>query len=142
MVNEERLKPMVKMAMFDKNDGAECKPMIEFAREDYVAWQLLGSFITGSIAFVILLAMWVLMDTEKFLNMLNAEELMGLIISIGIRYAIFLFIYLVATYVVYQLRYSYGRKKVKKYFASLKRINNIYTREDKLRAPATDDFDE
>ena len=93
MVNEERLKPMVKMAMFDKNDGAECKPMIEFAREDYVAWQLLGSFITGSIAFVILLAMWVLMDTEKFLNMLNAEELMGLIISIGIRYAIFLFIY-------------------------------------------------
>lgn len=139
MVNEERLKPMVKMAMFDKNDGAECKPMIEYAREDYVAWQLLGSFVTGTIAFVILFGMEVLMDVEKFLGMLNAKDLMGLLISTGIRYGVFLFIYLLATYIVYQLRYSAGRKKVKKYFASLKCINNFYAREDKLRTPLKDD---
>ena len=139
MVNEERLKPMIKMAMFDKNDGAECKPMIEFAREDYVSWQLLGSFVTGTIAFVILFGMWVLMDVDKFLKMLNTDELMGLIISVGIRYGVFLFIYLLATYVIYHFRYSAGRKKVKKYFAGLKRIINIYAREDKLKFPETDE---
>ena len=142
MINEERLKPMVKMAMFDKNDGAECKPMIEYAREDYVAWQMLGSFVTGTIAFVILFAMWVLLDVEKFLGMLNASEIMGLLIAVGIRYGIFLFIYLLVTYVIYHLRYSYGRKKVKKYFASLKKINSIYIREEKLRVPAAKDIEE
>lgn len=141
MVNEERLRPMVKMAMFDKNDGADCKPMIEYAREDYVAMQLLGSFITGSIAFVILFGMWVLCDLDRFLGMLNTGELMDFVVGTGIRYGVFLVIYLVATYVVYHLRYSKGRKKVKKYYASLKKINNIYAREDKLKTPAHRDDD-
>lgn len=141
MVNEERLRPMVKMAMFDKNDGAECKPMIEYAREDYVAMQLLGSFITGSIAFAILFGMWALCDIDKLLGMLSADKLMTLIIGVGIRYGVFLAVYLIATYVVYHLRYSKGRKKVKKYYASLKKINNIYAREDKIKAPAHRDDD-
>ena len=141
MVNEERLRPMVKMAMFDKNDGKECKPMIEYAREDYVAMQLLGSFITGSIAFVILFGMWALCDIDKVLGMLNADKLMDFVMAVGFRYGIFLVLYLLATYIVYHLRYSKGRKKVKKYFASLKKINNIYAREDKLKAPAHKDDD-
>lgn len=135
MVNEERLRPMVKMAMFDKNDGAECKPMIEYAREDYVAMKLLGSFITGTIAFVLVFAMWALCDINELLGMLNAAKLMDFVVGVGIRYVIFLVLYLLATYVVYQIRYSQGRKKVKKYYASLKKINNIYAREDKLKAP-------
>ena len=141
MVNEERLRPMVKMAMFDKNDGAECKPMIEYAREDYVAMQLLGSFITGSIAFLILFGMWALSDIDKLLGMLSPDKLIELVVGVGIRYGIFLAIYLIATYVVYHMRYSKGRKKVKKYYASLKKINNIYAREDKLKAPAHKDED-
>ena len=141
MVNEERLRPMVKMAMFDKNDGAECKPMIEYAREDYVALQLLGSFITGSIAFAILFGMWALCDIDKVLGMISADKIMEFMIGIGIWYVVFLIIYLIATYVVYHLRYSKGRKKVKKYYASLKKINNIYAREDKLKAAAQKDDD-
>ena len=47
MVNEERLRPMVKMAMFDKNEGKHCKPMIEYSRQDYVAMEMLKSFVTG-----------------------------------------------------------------------------------------------
>ena len=141
MVNEERLRPMVKMAMFDKHDGAECKPMIEYAREDYVAMQLLGSFITGTIAFAILFGMWALCDIDKLLGMLNTDKLMELAVGVGFRYAIFLIIYLTATYLVYHLRYSKGRRKVKKYYASLKKINNIYAREDKLKAPAYKDDD-
>lgn len=139
MVNEERLRPMVKMAMFDKNDGAECKPMIEYAREDYVAMQLLGSFITGSIAFAILFGMWALCDIDKVLSVLNTGKIMEFVVGVGIRYGIFLVVYLVATYIVYHIRYSKGRKKVKKYYASLKKINNIYAREDKIKAPAQRD---
>ena len=141
MVNEERLRPMVKMAMFDKNDGAECKPMIEYAREDYVAMQLLGSFITGTIAYVILFAMWALCDIDRLLGMITADKLMNFIYSVGIRYIIFLGVYLILTYVVYHLRYSEGRKKVKKYFSSLKKINNIYEREEKIKAPVHRDYD-
>ena len=35
MVNEERLHHMIKMAIFDTNQGKECKPMTQYARKDY-----------------------------------------------------------------------------------------------------------
>lgn len=51
MVNEERLHYMIKMAEFDTNDRKASRPMMQYARRDYVSLQLLKSFIVGTIAF-------------------------------------------------------------------------------------------
>lgn len=141
MINEERLKPMVKMAMFDKNDGKACKPMIQYARQDYVSMQLLRSFIAGSIAFAILCVMWALYDTNELMKMLNGAYILDFIIAVGLRYAIFLVVYLLVTYVVYQVRYTHGRKLVKLYYKNLKSINKIYEREERLKSPAQKDWE-
>ena len=136
MINEERLKPMIKMAMFDKNDGKSCKPMIQYARTDYISMQLLGSFITGTIAFGILCAMWVLYDTQELVKMLNGAYVLKLFKDILIKYAVFMLIYLAVTYIVYRLRYTYRRRQVKAYYKNLKEINMIYEREEKLKVPS------
>ncbi|MBQ8280017.1 MAG: hypothetical protein IJZ23_09280 [Roseburia sp.] len=140
MINEERLRPMVKMAMFDKNEGKACKPMIQYARTDYISMQLLRSFISGSIAFAILCVMWALYDTEAMMGMLNAAYIMEFITAVALRYVLFMFVYLTATYVVYQIRYTHRRKMVKTYYKNLQDINKIYEREDKLKAPSKDDW--
>ena len=100
MINEERLRPMVKMAMFDENEGKSCKPMIQYARADYVSMQLLRSFVAGSIAFAIMCAIWVLYDTTALMQMLNGAYIKTLIIDVAVRYAIFMVVYLTSTYVV------------------------------------------
>lgn len=141
MINEERLRPMVRMARFDKNNGKACKPMIQYARPDYVSMELLKSFISGSIAFAILCVMWGLYDTSALLGMLNGTHIKGFIIGVGIRYIIFLIVYLIATYIVYQIRYTKGRKLVKGYYKDLKNINNHYEREEKLKSPAQIDWE-
>lgn len=139
MINEERLRPMVKMAMFDKNDGVDCRPMIQYARTDYVSMELLKSFITGTIAFIILCVMWAMYDTATFLSMLNALYIKDFILTVAWRYVVFLVVYLVATYIVYQLRFSSGRKKVKDYYKNLKDMNKIYEREEHLKSSAQKD---
>ena len=65
MVNEQRLHSMIKIAKFDANDGKRCKPMIQYARKDYVALQLLKSFVVGTIAFFMMLGLWVLYSIEQ-----------------------------------------------------------------------------
>lgn len=135
MINEERLRPMVKMAMFDKNEGKACKPMIQYARTDYISMQLLKSFVAGSIAFAILCVMWGLYDMAELMQMLNGAYIMDFITSVAVRYVIFMIIYLIATYIVYQVRYTYRRKMVKRYYKNLKDINKIYEREEKLKSP-------
>ena len=138
MVNEERLRPMVKMAMFDKNEGKHCKPMIEYARHDYVAMEMLKSFVTGTIAFMLMFGIWAVWDIDRAMGMLNAAYLKDFIVDVGLKYLVFLLAYLIVTYVVYQIRYTQGRKKVKKYYNSLKAVNKMYEREEKLRTPSQD----
>ena len=72
------------------------------------------------------------------MGMLNAAYLKDFIVDVGLKYLVFLLAYLIVTYVVYQIRYTQGRKKVKKYYNSLKAVNKMYEREEKLRTPSQD----
>lgn len=136
MVNEDRLQQMIKMAVFDKEDGKECRPMEQYERNDYVALKFLESFVTGTIAFGLLFVMWALYEMDELLNTLNTMDLVGFLVPLVIKYVVFLFFYLMITYIVYQKRYTNGRRKVKKYYNSVKKLNRLYEREDKLKLPA------
>ena len=35
MLNQERVCEMTKLAIFDRNEGQECKPVIQYFRKDY-----------------------------------------------------------------------------------------------------------
>ena len=141
MIHEERLKPMVKMALFDKNEGKSCKPMIQYARADYISMQLLRSFVTGSIAFVILCVLWGLYDTAALMHILNSGRIMDFVMDVLIYYAIFMVVYWIATYLVYRIRYTHRRKMVKIYYKNLKDINKIYEREERLKSPSQKDWE-
>lgn len=133
MVNEEHLRHMIKMSMYDTDDGKECKPMEQYARKDYVSLRMLGSFVAGTIGFGLLFAMWILYTMDELMEGLNSMDIQGTLISIVAVYLIFMVIYLTITYLVYNARYTRGRKKVKKYYNSVKKLNRIYEREDKLK---------
>ena len=133
MVNEEHLRHMIKMSMYDTDDGKECKPMEQYARKDYVSLRMLGSFVAGTIGFLLLFAMWVLYTMDELMEGLNSMDIQGTLISIITVYLIFMVLYLTVTYLVYNGRYTRGRKKVKKYYNNVKKLNRIYEREDKLK---------
>ncbi len=141
MVNEQRLHSMIKIAKFDANDGKSCKPMIQYARKDYVALQLLKSFVIGTIAFFIMLGLWVLYSMETLMKQINNMDLIQSAITLGILYGVFMVIYLLATYIIFNVKYTYGRKKVKKYYAGLKKINAMYLREERLKSNENKDWE-
>lgn len=141
MVNEQRLHSMIKIAKFDANDGKSCKPMIQYARKDYVALQLLKSFVIGTIAFFIMLGLWVLYSMETLMKQINNMDLIQSAITLGILYGVFMVIYLLATYIIFNAKYTYGRKKVKKYYAGLKKINAMYLREERLKSNGNKDWE-
>lgn len=141
MVNEERLHYMIKMAEFDKNDGKECRPMIQYARKDYISMRLLGSFVYGTIGFMIVFAMWAVYSTDRLMAEINTMDIKGFLVSIFVKYVLFLIVYFVVTYAVYNRRYTRGRKKVKKYYNNLKKLSQIYEREEKLKTSDSRDWD-
>lgn len=142
MVNEERLRHLIRVARFDTNEGEQCKPMIQYARKDYVSMRLLGSFVSGTICYGLILLLWGLYSMEELMGQLNRiDDIMGTLIKLGVAYGIFMLVYLGATYVVFQMKYSEGRRKVKKYYSSLKKINQMYEREERLKMPEQKDWE-
>jgi hypothetical protein len=61
--------------------------------------------------------------------------------TLGLLYGIFMVIYLLATYIIFNMKYTYGRKKVKKYYAGLKKISAMYLREERLKGNGNKDWD-
>lgn len=141
MVNEERLRHMIKMAQFDTNDGNQCKPMTQYARKDYVSLQLLGSFVTGTICYGLLLGLWALYSMESLMEQINRLDIRGILITLLVSYGIFMLAYLGATCIVFQVKYTEGRKKVKRYYSNLKKVNQMYEREDRLKVTGDKDWD-
>lgn len=141
MVNEERLRHMIKIARFDANDGKQCRPMIQYARKDYVSLRLLGSFVTGTFCYVLLIGLWALYSMTQLLEEINRMDIRGFLMSLLLSYVIFMLLYLGATYVIFHVKYTEGRRKVKKYYGSLKKINQMYEREDRLKTTGNKDWE-
>ncbi len=130
MLNQRRVEEMIRLAVFDQNEGTACRPMIQYFRKDYIAKELLKSFVTGTLAFLILAGMGVICHAEEIVNSLNTMDLQETLISLVIYYLIFMAVYCVVTYIVYYRRYTIGRQKVKKYFMHLKKVDRIYHQEE------------
>lgn len=141
MVNEERLRHMIKLSQFEQNDGERCKPMTQYARKDYVSLQMLGSFVTGTLSYVLLFGLWALHSVEKMFQTINSMEIRGIVMSLAFSYAVFMVIYLGATYIIFNLKYTEGRKKVKKYYGDLKKVNRMYEREERLKVTGSSDWE-
>ena len=78
---------------------------------------------------------------EEVMQMLNSVEVLPFLTSISVKYLVFMVVYLFATYMIYQIRYTQGRKKVKKYYAHVKQINKLYRRDEKIKASKTVDWE-
>ncbi len=132
MLNQERVCEMTRLAVFDQNEGKGCKPMIQYFRGDYIAKELLKSLIAGTVAFVLLAAMGVLYFMEDWMEELNSIDIRQWIVRGILCYASFLAVFLLITYIVYHIRYTKGRQKVKKYYLHLKKVNRLYREEDQV----------
>lgn len=130
MLNQERVCEMTKMAIFDRKEGQECKPMIQYFRKDYIAKEMLKSFITGTIAFALIAGGVGLYFMEDFMEKINSLDIPQIVTRIGICYGICMVIYFAVTYVIYYKRYTRGRQKIKKYYLHLKKVNKIYHEEE------------
>lgn len=141
MVNEERLRHMIKLSQFDENEGKRCRPMTQYARKDYVSLQLLISFVLGTVCYGFLFGVWALYSMEGLLRILTRMEIRGIAVAVGISYVAFMILYLGATYIVFHIKYTDGRKKVKAYYASIKKVNQLYEREERIKTTNNTDWE-
>jgi uncharacterized membrane protein YesL len=133
MINEERVTEMYHMAVYDQKENKQARQMSSFYRRDYIGKELIKSFFSGSIAFVLIVVLFLLGAAEDVIDSLSSMDLVSTGTVLVILYLAFEFLYLLITMQVYRRRFREGRAQLKKYYKHLKSVNRMYAREEKLK---------
>lgn len=126
MLNEDKIKLMTGIAMFEKREGKAIFPANRYFRSDYISSRMLRSFFSYTLCYILCVLVWVLYSIERLLNAVNLDELIVMAKTAALFYAAGLIVYLIITFLVYRKRYEYARRGMKVYVAKLKRLEKRY----------------
>ena len=117
MLNEDKIKVMTELALFEKKHASQMKTVNQYFKSDYISRNLLRGFISYTLCSILLFGMWVLFNVEVVLSSIGMDELKGLAFRGGALYLGGLFLYVVLTIIVYGGRI---------YIAKLKHLDKRY----------------
>ncbi len=126
MLNEERVILMTKMASYEEHEGKENMKIGKYFRGDYIAVEVLKSVFCATIAFAVILALYVLYDFEVFVQEIYKMDLVAFAKTLLTYYGVAVVLYGAATYVVCAYRYYKARRSLKLYYQNLKKLNSLY----------------
>lgn len=134
MINEEKVKVMNKLAMYEQGEGRKYLPVSKYYRSDYIGLALIKNFFLVTIGYALILAGVSAYFGEYLLENIHKMDLVSLGIGIVAGYVAVLIVYSVLTYIQYSVKYYCAKKSVKKYYGDLTRLDKLYSREEKKSA--------
>lgn len=133
MLNEDKIKLMTGIAMFEKREGKKIFPVNRYFRSDYISRHMFRSFFSYTICYLLCTIIWVLYHMQQLLNTLDLEEVAGTGKTAVLLYGAGLLLYLFITWLVYSRRYEYSKRGMKVYVAKLKRLEKRYEFQNRAR---------
>ena len=131
MLNEEKVRYMTELAVFEKNEGKKIFPVNRYFKGDYISGHLFRSFFGYTFSYLLILLLWCFFKMDELLNDVNVELLFVWLKKCGRLYALGLVLYLIVTWIVYSRRYEYASRSQIMYAAKLKHLVKRYDRAEK-----------
>ena len=126
MLNEEKIRLMTGIAMYEKKAEKEIFPVTRYFKSDYIGSHMMRSFLVYTFTCVCIIGVWVLYQIEDILNTMDISVLLDSAKYIGLLYVSGLLLYWLITIVVYSKRYDKASKSMKIYQAKLRRLEKKY----------------
>ena len=129
MLNEKRVKHMVRLASYESKYGSEDIKVSTYFKNDYVSLNLIFTFIWTTLAYVALVAILGLSYMDLLLDNLTMTRIIyigGAVIGI---YIVVLVASLIFAGWFYKKKHLRARKHIKVYRGDLEKLDSIYEQE-------------
>ncbi len=133
MLNNEKIRLMTRMASFDEIEGKKDIAVNGYFRGDYICFQVVKSAIFGTVAFGVVLALYLLYNLETFLADFYKMDMMAFAKDWLTKYVVVLLAYLLISYFVYAFRFTRSKRRIRMYQQQLKKLHQIYEEENERR---------
>mgnify|MGYP000017347138 CR=1 FL=1 len=126
MLNNEKIRLMTKLALFESKTGKQEIRLSKYYKPDYVRYQVIKSIISATVGYALVLALIILYKSEYLIK--NAVKLDYKTIGLYLLgfYIIVVAIYGLSSIVIYSRKYDLSRKKLGRYYKLLKRLEKMY----------------
>lgn len=131
MLEEERVKHMTKLALYESEKGRQEMQISKYYRSDYLGLALIRNFFAVSIAYVLIVAVILGYEAEYLMENVHKMDLALLLTWLIIGYIIMIAVYSVLTYICYSVKYARARKNVRAYYAELNKLTKMYEKQDR-----------
>ncbi len=126
MLKEEKIHLMTRLSLYEKHEGKHTIPIGKYYKKDYIAVKMLQTALTTAIAYIGILALWVLSQYEILLEDLSGLNFTTLGLQFLAGFAGLEFFFLAIAYFLYRRKYLEARKSLKLYYQDLKHLKNFY----------------
>ena len=131
MLNEEKIKIMNRLAMYEQGEGKKYLPVSRYYRSDYIGLAMIKNFFLVTIGYCLILAGIAAYFAEYLIDNVHKMNLVSLGVEVILGYVAVLVLFSVLTYIQYTVKYHKAKKSVKNYYEELTQLSKIYGREDK-----------
>ena len=129
-MDEKRLSRMIHLAMYEQYDGQEDLQISRHFRGFYIAVGLLKNVVLMTIAYVILLGIYVVYNFQTLAVDFSVLNLQPLMISIFVLYLVVIGVFSVLVFVIRRLRYEKAARRIHQYHKKLNELSEFYELED------------
>lgn len=130
MLNEERIRRMTKLAVYDQEDDQRDERITRYFQGDYIFSRLVGSFVAGTAAYVLLLLVYCFYNMEQVTMHLYSAHFTGILVTCVAIYVIFISAFLLLTYFIYRRRYEAAARRRRQYRRALRALEQSFNEDE------------
>ena len=131
MVNRDRVRTMTRLAIYEEGQGIQDDKMNGYFKNDYIVSHLVRSFVSGTIAFLLIVVMYCCYYYDTLLIRVFENRISGIVTTAVTLYAAFMIFFLAVTFFVYRWRFNATRGRLNRYRRRLDHLKESYDKEDR-----------
>jgi hypothetical protein len=131
VLNQEKIKIMTKLAIYEQEEGKEDLAINKYFKTDYIRFQLIKEFVCYTMGCILILMLVAMYQLEYLIiNTVNLDFVMigKFVLVIYIMVSIF---YIIIASFRAITKYNNSKKNLSRYRSLIKKLNDIYA-EDKV----------
>lgn len=130
MLNEERIKLMVKLSSYESKEGKEDFKVSSYYKKDYVSLNRWYTVIWTTIGYALIVALAGIANMEQIVEKLTLSSVIVMAASVVAGYVVMLIVYVAALGRVFKKKHGEARQRVKKYSHNLLVLSKVYEKEN------------
>lgn len=130
MLNEKRVKHMVKLASYEEKGGTEDIKISSYFKKDYVSFNVIVTLLWLTLGYLSLVALVCFATMKELVENMSFTNMMLLIVIIAALYVFLMLVYGVCAVRYYKKKHQKAQQGVKRYIKDLEYLEKMYESED------------